>query len=339
MIIILKKESNTAERSELKNYLAESGVKFKENNLDEIPVIFIAENSYHIDSRIVDDFPAVRKAVKLSSPSPLAAKSIKGKKKIITINGVEFGGRDLAIIAGPCSVEGYDQLKEIAVHLKKLGIKVLRAGAFKPRTSPYSFQGMGEEGIEILKSVKEETGMASVTEILDTRDLDAVLSVADVLQVGMRNMRNYPLLKELGKAKKPVLLKRAMDSSIEEWLLAAEYILKEGNAEVILCERGVLNSSACSKRTIMDLNGVLEAMEKTDLPVIVDPSHASGERSKVSPLAKAAVAAGTDGLMIEVHPKPTRALSDGFQALFPDQFEILFGDLKKLKELLKSQVE
>jgi 3-deoxy-7-phosphoheptulonate synthase len=339
LIIILKAESNLAERSEFKEYLSKSGVKYKESDLDGIPVFHIIENAYLLDARIAEDFSAVYKTVRLTSSSPLAVKDRGCKKRVITVNGVAIGGMELAVIAGPCSVESYDQLKETAVRLKKAGIKILRAGAFKPRTSPYSFQGMGESGIEVLGAVREETGMAVVTEILDTRDLETITAIADIFQVGMRNMRNYPLLKELGKTGKPVLLKRAMDSSVEEWLLSAEYILKEGNEKVILCERGVLNPSACGKRTIMDLNGALEAMDRTNLPLIVDPSHASGERSKVAPLAKAAVVAGADGLMIEVHPRPAWALSDGFQALYLEEFEVLLVDLMKLKEFMKSQVQ
>ena len=338
LIIILRSESKEAERKELKKFLEDTGIRYNETDLNGLPVIHIIENPHLLDSRIAEDFSAVNRAVRLSSPSPLAVQDkLRQKKKTISVKGHVIGGSSLTVIAGPCSIESYDQLRDIALLLKKAGINILRAGAFKPRTSPYSFQGLGKTGLDDLKRVANETGMPVVTEIMDTRDLDIVSSVADIFQVGMRNMRNYPLLKELGKTTKPVLLKRAMDAPVEEWLLSAEYILKEGNENVILCERGVLNAPSCNGRTIMDLNGILDVMERSALPVIVDPSHAAAERSKVAPLAKAAVAAGTDGVMIEVHPNPHRALSDGFQALFPAQFEILIADLRKIRELIQSQ--
>lgn len=339
MIIILKPDSTATEQEELKSYLSDMGVKFDEASLNGIPVISIDDGAHILDSRIVEEYLCVQKAVRLTASSPLALKKHRADKKKITVNGIEIGGSSLAVIAGPCSIESYQQLKELAIVLRQNGIKIMRAGAFKPRTSPYSFQGMGKEGIEALAAVKAEIGLAAVTEIMDTRDLEIIEPVADIFQVGMRNMRNYPLLKELGKARKPVLLKRAMDASVEEWLLASEYILKEGNDSVILCERGVLNSSACGKRTVMDLNGALEAMEKSRLPLIIDPSHAAGERSKVAPLAKAAVAAGADGLMFEVHSDPSKAMSDGFQALRPEQFSRLLKELYLLKEFIRNQVE
>lgn len=338
MIIILKEESSPEERTELKDYLADSVALFREDTMNGISIIHIIENTHLLDVRIIEDFPAVQKAVRLSSSTPLASSYKKSEKRIITVNDVQFGGDGLAVIAGPCSVESYDQLKAAAERLKDVGVRILRAGAFKPRTSPYSFQGLGKEGIEALASVKKETGMAVATEVMDTRDVETVGTVADIFQVGMRNMRNYPLLKELGGAGKPVLLKRAMDSTVEEWLLAAEYILNGGNKDVILCERGVLNANSCNGRTIMDLNGVIDAMKHSILPVIVDPSHAAAERDKVAPLARAAVAAGADGVMIEVHPNPRHALSDGFQALYPEQFETLLHDLIKLKEFIIKQV-
>lgn len=313
-------------------------ISYNETDLNGLPVIHIIENQHLLDSRIVEDFPAVGRAVRLSSPSPLAVKEkLRHKKKTIAVNGHVIGGSTLTVIAGPCSIESYEQLRDLALFLKSVGVNILRAGAFKPRTSPYSFQGLGKAGLDDLKRVANETGMPVVTEIMDTRDLDIVSSATDIFQVGMRNMRSYPLLKELGKTAKPVLLKRAMDASVEEWLLSAEYILKEGNENVILCERGVLNAPSCNRRTIMDLNGILDVMERSTLPVIVDPSHAAADRNKVASLAKAAVAAGTDGVMIEVHPNPRRALSDGFQALFPAQFETLIADLRKIRELIQSQ--
>jgi 3-deoxy-7-phosphoheptulonate synthase len=338
LIIILKPESKEADRKELKKFLEDMDISYIETELNDLPIIHILENQHLLDTRIAEDFSAVSRAVRLSSPSPLAVKNkLHHKKKTITVKGHIIGDSALTVIAGPCSIESYEQLHDLALLLKRAGANILRAGAFKPRTSPYSFQGLGKTGLDDLKRVANETGMPVVTEIMDTKDLDIVSSATDIFQVGMRNMRNYPLLKELGKTAKPVLLKRAMDASVEEWLLSAEYILKEGNENVILCERGVLNASSSNGRTIMDLNGMLDAMERSSLPVIVDPSHAAAERGKVAPLAKAAVAAGADGVMIEVHPNPRRALSDGFQALFPEQFEALIADLRKIRELIQSQ--
>jgi 3-deoxy-7-phosphoheptulonate synthase len=312
LIIILRPESKEAERKELKKFLEDTGIRYNEADINGLPVIHIIENQHLLDSRIVEDFSAVTRAVRLSSPSPLAVRDrLRQKKKTISVKGHLIGGSSLTVIAGPCSIESYDQLRDLAMLLKRAGINILRAGAFKPRTSPYSFQGLGKTGLDALKRVANEAGM--------------------------RNMRSYPLLKELGKTSKPVLLKRAMDASVEEWLLSAEYILKEGNENVILCERGILNAPSCNVRTVMDLNGILDVMEQSAFPVIVDPSHAAADRSKVAPLAKAAVAAGADGVMIEVHSNPRRALSDGFQALFPQQLETLITDLHKIRELIQSQ--
>lgn len=242
-------------------------------------------------------------------------------------NETVIGDKDLMIIAGPCSVESYEQLIEIAKRVKKAGAKYLRGGVFKPRTSPYEFQGLGYEGLEILKRVREETGLKIVTEIMSVDDIDLFEKEVDVIQVGSRNMQNFDLLKRLGKTKKPILLKRGLASTIEEWLLAAEYIMNEGNPNVILCERGIRTYETTTRNTL-DISAIPLVKKVSHLPIIVDPSHAAGIRWMIEPLSKAAVAAGADGLIIEVHNNPDKALSDGAQSVTPDMFDNIIKNVK-----------
>lgn len=248
---------------------------------------------------------------------------------IVSINGVEVGGKEVVVISGPCAVESSEQLFEIARTVKKGGARILRGGAFKPRSSPYSFQGLGEEGLKMLQEISRETGLPVVTEVMDTRQIEMVSEYADMLQIGSRNMHNYPLLKEAGMSRKPVLLKRGMMATIEEFLLAAEYILNQGNTQVILCERGI-RTFETSTRNTLDLGAVPMLKRLTHLPVIVDPSHGTGLRYMVPPMAKAAIAAGADGLIMEVHPRPEEALCDGQQSLYPEEFMQMMADLKKI---------
>lgn len=248
---------------------------------------------------------------------------------VVNVKGIEIGGPEVVIIAGPCAVESLEQLTRTAVSVKKSGAKILRGGAFKPRSSPYNFQGLGEEGLKLLREISKETGLPVVTEVLDTRHIELVSKYADMLQVGSRNMHNYPLLKEVGMQKKPVLLKRGMMATIEEFLYAAEYILNQGNDQVVLCERGI-RTFETSTRNTLDLSAVPMLKSLTHLPVIVDPSHGTGLRWMVPPMAKAAIAAGADGLIMEVHFNPEEALCDGQQSLGPGDFEKLMSDLKKV---------
>jgi 3-deoxy-7-phosphoheptulonate synthase len=248
---------------------------------------------------------------------------------IVSINGVEVGGIEVVVISGPCAIESSEQLFEIARTVKKGGARILRGGAFKPRSSPYSFQGLGEEGLKMLREISRETGLPVVTEVMDTRQIEMVSEYADMLQIGSRNMHNYPLLKEAGMSHKPVLLKRGMMATIEEFLLAAEYILNQGNTQVILCERGI-RTFETSTRNTLDLGAVPMLKRLTHLPVIVDPSHGTGLRYMVPPMAKAAIAAGADGLIMEVHHKPEEALCDGQQSLYPEEFMQMMADLKKI---------
>lgn len=253
----------------------------------------------------------------------------KPEPTIVDVNGVKIGGSEVVIIAGPCAVENEEQLFETARSVNKSGARILRGGAFKPRSSPYSFQGLGEEGLRLLSEIRKETGLPIVTEVMDTKQVELVASKADLVQVGSRNMQNFPLLKEVGKCGKPVMLKRGMMATIEEFLLAAEYILHHGNDQVILCERGIRTFETATRNTL-DLSVVPMLKHLTHLPVVVDPSHATGLRWMIPAMSKAAIAAGADGIMMEVHYKPEVALCDGHQSLTPEGFSDLMGDLRNI---------
>ncbi len=264
-----------------------------------------------------------------SSVPDLVSRKSRPEGTIVDVNGIHIGGREIVIMAGPCAVENEEQLSETARNVRAGGASMLRGGAFKPRTSPYSFQGLGREGLEMLERARKKTGLSIVTEVMDTRQVENVAQYADMLQIGSRNMQNFPLLKEVGQTSKPVLLKRGMMATIDEYLHAAEYLLSQGNTRVVLCERGI-RTFETSTRYTLDLNAIPLLKERTHLPVIVDPSHGTGVRSLVSPMAKAAVAAGADGLLIEVHYRPEKALCDGSQSLYPEEFNVLMEDLKKV---------
>jgi 3-deoxy-7-phosphoheptulonate synthase len=266
--------------------------------------------------------------VGFSVPSKVSRTTVP-KTTVVNVNGIEVGGSEVVIIAGPCAVESREQLFETARAVNECGAKILRGGAFKPRSSPYSFQGLGEEGLKLLSQIRKETGLPVVTEVMDTRLVELVAGYADMIQIGSRNMQNYPLLKEAGMCGKPVLLKRGMMATIEEFLLAAEYILNQGNEDVILCERGI-RTFETSTRNTLDLSAVPMLKRLSHLPVIVDPSHGTGLRWMIPAMAKAAVAAGADGLIIEVHYKPEEAICDGYQSLNIEEFELLMSDLKKI---------
>ncbi len=275
----------------------------------------------------------VAEAIRVSKPYKLVSREVKSEDSVIHIgpasSGVEIGGKQIAVIAGPCAVESREQAFAAAERVSRAGARLFRGGAFKPRTSPYAFQGLGEEGLKILADVRREFGLLIVTETIDPENCDLVEAYADVLQVGARNMQNFSLLKRVGRSKKPVLLKRGMSATLEEFLMAAEYILSEGNYNVILCERGV-RTFADHTRNTLDLSVIPAVKTLSHLPIIVDPSHGTGKRDKVTPLARAAVAVGADGLIIEVHPHPDQALSDGYQSLYPEQFEELMEQITSI---------
>jgi 3-deoxy-7-phosphoheptulonate synthase len=271
-----------------------------------------------------------------SIPSRVSRKT-KPDATIVNINGVKVGGSDIVVIAGPCAVESREQLFETARSVKESGANILRGGAFKPRSSPYNFQGLGEDGLKLLGIIREETGLPIVTEVMDTRQVELVASYADMIQIGSRNMQNYPLLKEAGMCRKPILLKRGMMATIEEYLMAAEYILNQGNGQVILCERGI-RTFETSTRNTLDLSAIPMLKRLSHLPVIVDPSHGTGLRWMVPAMAKAAVAVGADGLIMEVHYKPEAALCDGHQSLSLDEFAQLMADLKKIASAVGREI-
>ncbi len=275
----------------------------------------------------------IEKVFKTSGPYKLASKEFHPEPSIIRVGGVPIGGKQIAIIAGPCAVESREQLLTVAETLKELNLTLMRGGAFKPRTSPYSFQGLGEAGLELLQEVKTRLSVRIVTECLSPSDVETVSQCADMIQVGARNMQNFALLQELGKARIPVLLKRGMMSSIHELLLSAEYILNEGNSQVILCERGIRTFETMTRNTL-DVSAVPVLKRLTHLPVIVDPSHAAGDRELVPALSLAAVAAGADGLLIEIHPNPSQAVSDGPQSLTLQGFKALVPQLRRVAEAI-----
>ncbi|MCD6083377.1 3-deoxy-7-phosphoheptulonate synthase [Candidatus Aerophobetes bacterium] len=262
----------------------------------------------------------VESVTPISKPYKLVSREFKGKDTVVKVKDVKIGGKKVVIIAGPCSVEGREVLVEIAQKVKEAGAGLLRGGAFKPRTSPYSFQGLGKEGLKYLAEASKATGLPVVTEAMDPRQVELVSQYADVIQIGARNMQNFDLLKEVGRSDKPVLLKRGMASTIKELLMSAEYILSRGNENVILCERGIRTFEDATRFTL-DLSAVPLIKRLSHLPVIVDPSHGTGKRELIRPMSRAAIAAGGDGLMIEVHPRPEKALSDGFQSIVPDEFQ------------------
>ncbi len=266
--------------------------------------------------------PGVEHVMPVLKPFKLCSREVKAEPTVIRVGEAVIGNREIVVMAGPCSVESREQILEVAHAVKASGAKILRGGAFKPRTSPYAFQGLGEDGLKLLAEAREQTGLAVVTEIMDPHDLPAVVDYADILQVGARNVQNFALLKALGRTRKPVFLKRGLSTTVEEWLMSAEYIMSEGNYEVILCERGIRTFETITRNTL-DLNAVPAVKVLSHLPVIVDPSHGTGRWDLVTPMALAAVAAGADGLMIEVHPRPEEALSDGYQSLTIGRFREL----------------
>jgi len=291
-------------------------------------------NDGKVDSGRLEALPGVLQVIHVTQPYKQVSREWRPESTIIELaNGTRIGSTDVVLMAGPCSVESAEQIMDMAHRLRAAGVTILRGGAFKPRTSPYSFQGLGVRGLEMLAAARQATGMAIVTEALEPDMVDVVAEHADIIQIGARNMQNYPLLRRAGQCGKPVLLKRGLAATIKELLLSAEYLLAEGNEQVILCERGV-RSFDHHTRNLLDLTAIPVVKSLSHLPIIADPSHGTGLRSKVVPMARAAVAAGADGLMIEVHPDPDHALTDGAQSLYPEQFEELMGQVRVIAEAI-----
>jgi 3-deoxy-7-phosphoheptulonate synthase len=295
--------------------------------------IGITGNPGPVDPAEFEDLPGVAEAIRVSKPYKLVSREVKSEDSIVYVHGVPVGGEEPAFCGGPCSVESREQILEAARAVKSAGAQLLRGGAYKPRTSPYAFQGLGEEGLKLLAEARDETGLGVVTEAIDVETFDMVEDYADCVQIGARNMQNFSLLRRAGRSRKPVLLKRGMSATLEEFLMAAEYVLSEGNYHVILCERGVRTFNDHSRNTL-DLTVVPAVQKLSHLPIIVDPSHGTGKRDRVHPMAMAAIACGASGLIIEVHPTPDHALSDGAQSLFPDQFREVIRDCRAIAELL-----
>jgi len=296
--------------------------------------IGVLNNAGPVDPSFFLGLAGVKDAIPVTRPYKLVSREFKAEDTLVTVGQAVFGGSAPVLIAGPCAVESEDQALTIAGHVKNAGALVFRGGAFKPRTSPYAFQGLGEEGLQILAKVRRDTGLAVVTEAVDTDSFDLVEHYADMVQIGARNMQNFSLLRRAGRSQRPILLKRGLAATVEEWLMAAEYILNEGNSAVILCERGVRTFAHHSRNTL-DLSAVTVVRKESHLPVIVDPSHAAGRRDQVLPLARASVAAGANGLIVEVHHRPDQALSDGAQSLYPEQFARLCRQVKALAGLME----
>ncbi len=301
--------------------------------------IGITGNQTEVEQGTIEEMVGVQEVIRVSKPYKLVSRDIKEENTVITFPGSEssIGGRTLAIMAGPCAVESREQAFAVAERVYSAGAQFFRGGAYKPRTSPYSFQGLGEEGLRILSEVRERFGLKIVTEAVDNESIDQVEKYADVIQIGARNMQNFSLLKRAGHAKKPVLLKRGMSATLEEFLMAAEYVMSEGNYNVILCERGV-RTFADHTRNTLDLSLIPAVQRLSHLPIVVDPSHGTGKRNKVTPMSRAAVAVGADGLMVEVHNNPDKALSDGMQSIYPDQFDELMQQVRQIATVVERYV-
>ena len=284
---------------------------------------------YDFDLAIFEVMAGVKEAHRIVSPYKLASRSFRPEGTIVRVGDVAFGGEQVVVMAGPCSVESPDQIEQSAAIVARAGAKVIRGGAFKPRSSPYAFQGLGEEGLKQLRAAADRHGLLVISEVMDQTQIPLVAAYADILQVGARNMQNFTLLRELGRQPKPVMLKRGIAATIEELLLSAEYILTGGNYSVILCERGIRTFETYTRNT-MDISAIPVVKKLSHLPIVGDPSHGTGRRDKVAPMARAVIAAGGDGLLLEVHPDPERALSDGAQSLFPEQFEELMEQLRRI---------
>lgn len=337
MIIVMERGVAELEAEKVVEKLEEVGFTIHLMKGVERTVIAALGDRKNIELRHLEALTGVEKVVPVLKPYKLASREFRGEDTIIQVGNTAIGGNKLTIMAGPCAVEEKEQFLETARLLKKAGATILRGGAFKPRSSPYSFQGLGEEGLKIMAAAREETGLPIVTEIVDPKDVDLVASYADILQIGARNMQNFILLKEVGKINKPILLKRGLSATIEEWLMAAEYIMSEGNYNVILCERGI-RTYETSTRNTLDLSAVPLIKKLSHLPIIVDPSHGTGKRDLVAPMSKAAIAAGADGLMIEVHIDPAKALSDGPQSLTPDQFGKLMEEMQLISGFFNKSI-
>ncbi len=326
MIVVMSQGATKAQINDVEKKLVQLGFKTHAIYGQVKTVIGAIGDKRLLNTESITSMPGVERIVPIMKPYKLVGRELKPTPTVVDVGGVKIGGPELAVIAGPCAVESEEALMETAVKVKESGARILRGGAFKPRTSPYSFQGLQKDGLEILASVREATGLKIVSEVLDTRDVETVDRYVDMFQIGARNMQNYRLLQEVGMTNKPVLLKRGLAATIEEWLMAAEYIAATGNSQIVLCERGIRTYETATRNTI-DISAIAVIKELSHLPIVVDPSHAAGNWKYVGAIAKGAVAAGADGLIVEVHLDPPSALSDGPQSLRPEKFHQLMKEV------------
>lgn len=337
MILVMKRSATEQEIQDVIKLVEEHGLKPHVSRGKERVIIGAIGDEALIRNLPFESVPGIENAVPILKPYKLVSREMKKEDTVIEVDGIKIGGRKIVIIAGPCAVENKENLNEAAVESKKYGAGFLRGGAYKPRTSPYSFQGLGEAGLKLLKEAKELTGMPIVTELMDPRDTALICKYADIIQIGARNMQNFRLLLEVGNTDKPIILKRGLSSTINELLMSAEYIASQGNGKIILCERGIRTFETATRNTL-DLSAVPLLKQLSHLPVVVDPSHGTGHWDLVTPMALAAVACGADGIMVEVHPHPEKALSDGSQSLKPKKFEDMMAKMRRIAEAIGREI-
>jgi 3-deoxy-7-phosphoheptulonate synthase len=327
MVVVMRERATDAQVQTVIAKLMEMGFDVHRSTGELRTVLGAVGGTRQFDTALLEVLDGVQEVHRITEPYKLASRTFKPDNTVITVGDVRVGGDEVIVMAGPCSAETEEQVETTAAAVKRAGAKVLRGGAFKPRSSPYSFQGLGEEGLRLLKAAADRHNLKLITEIMDLSQLDLIERYTDILQVGARNMQNFTLLRELGHTRTPIMLKRGISATIEEWLLSAEYILAGGNMNVMLCERGIRTFESYTRNTF-DISAIPVVQQLSHLPVLADPSHGTGKRDKVAPMARAAVAAGCDGLLIEVHSDPDHALSDGAQSLFPKQFDRLMAELR-----------
>jgi 3-deoxy-7-phosphoheptulonate synthase len=327
MVVVMNERATEEQIEHVVAQLIEMGLDVHRSTGVTRTVLGAVGGSQKADPRLIEMLDGVHEVVRISEPYKLASRTFKPEGTVVVIDDVRIGGDEVIVMAGPCSVENEAQIHAAAAAVKRAGAKVLRGGAFKPRSSPYSFQGLGEDGLKMLRSAANQENLLVISEVMDVSQIELIDRYCDIFQVGARNMQNYTLLRELGRARKPVLLKRGISATIEEWLLSAEYLLGGGNMDVMLCERGIRTFESYTRNTL-DISAIPVVQKLSHLPIVVDPSHGTGRRDKVASMARAAVAAGADGLLIEVHCDPDHALSDGAQSMFPNQFDRLMAELR-----------
>ena len=327
MVVVMEERASEDQIQSVIGTLEEKGFDVHRSTGASRTVLGAVGGNSSFDRRLLEVMDGVHEVVRITEPYKLASRTFKPERTVVSMGDFRIGGDEVIVMAGPCSAETEEQVEVAAENIKKAGAKMLRGGAFKPRSSPYSFQGLGEEGLKILRSAADRHNLKLVSEVMDISQIELLSKYADMLQVGARNMQNFMLLRELGRIRKPVLLKRGISATIEEWLLSAEYLLSGGNTDVVLCERGIRTFENYTRNTL-DISAVPIIQKLSHLPIVVDPSHGTGLREKVAPMARAAVAAGADGLIIEVHPDPDHALSDGAQSMFPQQFVQVMAELR-----------